>query len=65
MRTFPDSESIAYLAKRRVRYIVVRQDYFTPDVYASLKEALNARPELHQAARFAERQRESVVFELR
>jgi hypothetical protein len=65
MRTFPDAGSLAYLATRHVRYIVVRQSYFAPDAYAALRAALVARPELTLAARFAERQWESLVFELR
>jgi hypothetical protein len=65
MRRFPDDDSIAYLKRRRVRYVVARESYFAPEAYAAIRDALTARPELALAARFAEQGRESVVFELR
>ena len=65
MRTFPDSDSLGYLSTRRVRYLVVRERYFTRDQYVALRDALTARPDLTVAARFLNRREESVVFELR
>jgi hypothetical protein len=65
MRTFPDDEAIARLQRLGVRYILVHQAFYKPNVYANLMVEATHRPELIPSGRYRDWIGDTQIFELK
>jgi hypothetical protein len=65
MRTFPDDEAIARLKELGVRFVLVHQAYYKPDVYADLMDRVLHRAELTTFGHHRDWLANTEIFELK
>ena len=64
MQRFPGGQSISFLQKRGVDYVLVHEEYYGSDSYRDIIAAIAQRPELREVAHARDNGGEARIYRL-